>query len=192
MFGIYRLLLALMVVMQHLGNVSALGVYAVFGFYILSGYLMTLILHSGYGYSWSGVRRFALNRFLRIYPIYWVACLISAGLVLWLGAQFTTDFHDPIYLPDDLSSLLRNSFILFGRYSVPRLSSPTWALSVELVFYVLIGLGVSRSKKITGLWFFISVIYTVAVNLMALDWYHSMTCGMHFFQPHRYHSPPAP
>jgi len=102
-----------MVVMQHLGNVSALGVYAVFGFYILSGYLMTLILHSGYGYSWSGVRRFALNRFLRIYPIYWVACLISAGLVLWLGAQFTTDST----IPSTCRTIFRRCFETVSSYS---------------------------------------------------------------------------
>lgn len=47
--------MALMVVFQHLGGVRVLGEHAVFGFYILSGYLMTLTLHASYGYSWRGI-----------------------------------------------------------------------------------------------------------------------------------------
>ncbi len=157
-----------MVVLQHLGGVSAMGVYAVFGFYTLSGYLMTLILHSGYDYSRSGIRRYALNRFLRIYPIYWVACAVSIALIVWLGNQFTTDLNQNLFLPDSISSFFQNFLILFGRYSTPRLLSPTWALSVELLFYVLIGLGVSRSKTVTCCWFGISVVYAVAVNLLPM------------------------
>ena len=51
MFGTYRTLLALMIVALHLGGVPVIGGYAVFGFYILSGYLMTLIMQTSYGYS---------------------------------------------------------------------------------------------------------------------------------------------
>ena len=58
MFGTYRTLLALMVVALHLGGYRVMGAYAVFGFYILSGYLMTLIMHVSYGYSTSGFGRY--------------------------------------------------------------------------------------------------------------------------------------
>ena len=62
MFGIFRTLLALAVVVDHLGGVHGMGTYAVFGFYVLSGYLMTMVLHRTYGYSISGFSRYALNR----------------------------------------------------------------------------------------------------------------------------------
>lgn len=45
MFGSFRTLLALGVVISHLGSAPYMGTYAVFGFYALSGYLMTLIMH---------------------------------------------------------------------------------------------------------------------------------------------------
>lgn len=45
MFGIFRTMLALVVVGEHLGPVAHVGPYAVFDFYALSGYLMTAILH---------------------------------------------------------------------------------------------------------------------------------------------------
>jgi len=159
-----------MVVFQHLGHVAVLGVFAVFGFYTLSGYLMTLILHASYGYSSAGVLRYALNRFLRIYPIYWAACLISIALVLWLGADRTASFKDSIFLPEGIESTLRNLFIVFEVDTMPRLTPPAWALTVELFYYACIGLGLSRTRQLTLFWFAASALYTAYVNLMHLPW----------------------
>ena len=96
MFGTYRTLLAMMVVVFHLGGVYALGYYAVFGFYILSGYLMTFIMQNNYGYSLRGRASYALNRFLRIYPVYWVSAVVSLLLIYILGQQYTTYYHSQI------------------------------------------------------------------------------------------------
>ena len=77
MFGTYRTLLAVMVVFLHLGGMPVIGAYTVFCFYILSGYLMTFIMQKNYGYSKESVAKYALNWFLRIYPIFWIACIFS-------------------------------------------------------------------------------------------------------------------
>lgn len=159
-----------MVVFHHIGGVDGLGGYAVFGFYILSGYLMTLILHTNYGYSLIGVTKYALNRFLRVFPIYWIACLASVTLCLWLGEAFTMQFHSRIFLPDNTLSVFQNVFIIFEQASSPRLTPPAWALTVEIFFYICIGLGISRTKNSTVIWFFISIVYTVVVNVMAFEW----------------------
>ena len=53
--GIYRFLLALNVVIFHLLDVPAIGPFAVFSFFVLSGFLMTLIMKETYGYSLSGL-----------------------------------------------------------------------------------------------------------------------------------------
>ena len=66
MFGVYRAFLALMVVALHLGGLPVVGAYAVFGFYVLSGYLMTLIMQDRYGYTASGRSAYAVNRFLLV------------------------------------------------------------------------------------------------------------------------------
>lgn len=173
MFGTYRALLALMVVFQHLGEIRGLGAFAVFGFYVLSGYLMTLILHASYGYSPAGIGRYALNRFLRIYPIYWIACLTSIALVLWLGADRTSTYQASIRLPDDLESALRNLLIVIEYDTKARLTPPAWALTAELFYYACIGLGMSRTRFRTIVWFAASTLYTVYVNLAQLPWtYH--------------------
>ena len=65
MFGAWRLLLALLVVLGHLHRPWWPASWAVFSFYVISGYLMSLILDETYGWTGAGRRRFALNRFLR-------------------------------------------------------------------------------------------------------------------------------
>lgn len=170
MFGIFRCLLALMVVIQHLGGAHTLGSYAVFGFYILSGYLMTSIMHKQYGYSAKGTGRYALNRFLRIYPMYFLSICITLVLLYVWGNSSLSAFHDCVYLPQTSTEVLRNIFMYFSVTDCPRLTPPSWALAVEVCFYILIGLGLSRFKVLTLLWFALSVIYHLVAMYFAFDW----------------------
>lgn len=168
MFGTYRTLLSLMVVALHLGGIKLLGIYAVFGFYILSGYLMTFIMHQNYGYSLSGIIKFTFNRFLRIYPLYWFSCVMSLLLILWLGENYTSNYHEAIHFPHQLASVFKNVFILFSVQKTPRLTPPAWALTVELFYYIAIALGLSKNKTITRNWFMLGVLYHVLINIRGL------------------------
>src|SRR5882672_3319363 len=79
--GCFRFLLAASVMLSHLAFYPAAfphpltGDVAVEAFYIISGFLITLVLHGKYRDS---LFTFYTNRVLRIYPIYWV----SLGLYL--------------------------------------------------------------------------------------------------------------
>ncbi len=170
MFGTYRTLLALMVVAQHLGGVPLIGGYAVFGFYSLSGYLMTFIMQNNYGYTLSGVSRYATNRFLRIYPIYWVSIAFSAILIFFVGEQFSYDYHKSMYFPQNVVELIKNILLFLSVRESPRLTPSAWALTVEIFFYILIGLGLSKYKKIVMSWLTISIIYHAVVIFMGLHW----------------------
>jgi peptidoglycan/LPS O-acetylase OafA/YrhL len=163
-FGTYRFLLAIFVVFFHIGYLPRLGSYAVFGFYVLSGYLMTLVMHTNYGYTMSGATKYVLNRILRIYPIYWLACLLSVLLIATLGAEFTVKFHEDLAIPSNIGSVLRNMFLVFPHLESPRLTPPSWALTVELFYYGCIGLGLSRSKFIALAWLGVAVFYHVYVT----------------------------
>jgi peptidoglycan/LPS O-acetylase OafA/YrhL len=171
MLGCYRTFLALLVVIQHLGGASVLGAYAVFGFYCISGYLMTRVVHEGYGYTAKGIGRYLINRFLRIYPLYWMSALLSITIILLFGDSATKSFHPDIFIPQTAADALRNLFIFFPQLESPRLTPPAWALTVELCFYLLIGAGISKSKRITLLWFALSVGYHLyaAINNYAWD-----------------------
>lgn len=170
MLGAYRTLLALMVVVQHLAGAHVLGAYAVFGFYCISGYLMTTVINESYGHSMKGVGRYFLNRFLRIYPLYWLSALLSIVLILVFSAVETRAFHPDIYLPQNVLDSLRNLFIFFPQLESPRLTPPAWALTVELFFYLLIGFGISKNRTITVLWFLLSMGYHLFAAISNYGW----------------------
>lgn len=84
-------------------------------------------------------------------------------LIYSLGEDFVRDFHSSIYYPDDLASILRNLFLFFPSLEGPRLTPPSWALTVEIFFYIAIGLGLSATMFSTVLWFFLSIGYALAL-----------------------------
>ena len=174
MFGIYRTFLALAVVVHHLISIPVIGHYAVHGFFILSGYLMTYIMKNSYGYTLKGVQSFLVNRFLRLYPSYWVVLLLSVLVILFWGEHRTTQFREFIFLPDTIYDVIQNLSLLYfdliPATVSPRLSPPTWALTVEIVFYVLISLGISKSKWLAVAWATLSLIYMMATHLLGLDY----------------------
>jgi peptidoglycan/LPS O-acetylase OafA/YrhL len=161
-FGTLRLLLALAVVVAHLGWGPYLGRYAVFAFYVISGYLMCLVLDRRYGFGWAGLRGYAENRFLRIFPPYWAACGLSVALLAWFG--------DPGYgvlwyrwsMPDTAAEWIANLGIL-GLDPGPssRLVSPAWALRVELFYYAALAAGLARGRTVAFVWAGVSVAWHV-------------------------------
>lgn len=168
MFGIYRLLLAMNVLLYHLGGVHAIGGMAVVSFFVLSGYLMTSIMHDVYGYATDGVIRYATNRFLRLFPIYWVLLLVTILIVLGVGETHSEATNPAMRLPVSIGEWLANVFLIYPEFNPveyqPRLAPPTWALTIEIFFYVLIGFGISRTKASTAIWLAASVGYVVYAN----------------------------
>lgn len=170
MFGLFRTVLALAVVAEHLGGAHWTGPYAVFGFYVLSGYLMTMILHQTYGYSLRGFGRYAMNRWLRIFPIYYVAAAITVLLVMLLGDDFVRAFHPDIGAPRSIEEVVRNLALVLSIHTDTRWVAPAWALTVECVFYLLIGLGASRYWYGTLAWLSISLVYTGYLVMGDASW----------------------
>lgn len=162
MFGILRTLLAFNVVLLHIFSIPALGNYSVSFFFLLSGFLMTLIMHETYGYDAKGFRIYWLNRILRLYPIYLVILSLTiAALVVFP----TVVKHPDLFLPSSFIEWLANLTMLFPeivphRFE-PRLVPPSWALTNELIFYLLISIGISKTSFRTYIWLMISVAYYV-------------------------------
>jgi peptidoglycan/LPS O-acetylase OafA/YrhL len=179
MFGTLRTIWALMVVIGHIFWLSDFGRFAVFGFYILSGYLMTYVMHNSYGYSKAGQKKFAINRFLRLYPAFWTAGIFSLLIIYYWGGNANT-----FTLPDSVPAIFGNITMIFPHWMPsqvePRLSPATWALTVELFFYAAIVLGASKTRKRTYYWVALSVIYIIASYTLGLYWharYFSIPAG---------------
>ncbi|MEM5498073.1 acyltransferase [Paraglaciecola mesophila] len=172
MFGAYRTVLALMVVFYHIGGIPHIGSYAVFGFYALSGYLMTFVIQETYGYTAIGLKKYTFNRLLRIYPMYWASIIFSIILIMLVGEQNSFEYHKALFLPDNLIDSLKNLLLFFPFRETPRLTPPAWALTVEIFYYILIGVGLSKHKKVVIFWLVLSFIYHVAVGVLQLGFEH--------------------
>lgn len=144
MFGIYRWLLACIVIMAHLGPMEAIsaGFYSVFGFYTLSGYLMSRVICESYRQMPYGIWRYLLNRFLRIFPAYWAA-LILAACIAWLYPAQARAVHPLFGMPADLPDWLGHITLtgvldLHGQRPETLLIPPIWSLYVECFYYLLL------------------------------------------------------
>jgi peptidoglycan/LPS O-acetylase OafA/YrhL len=151
MFGLYRLILALFVALSHEGltfHGFNPGQWAVVCFYVLSGFLMEGQFHKLAPAG--GVRSFYLDRFLRIYPVYFVVTV--------LGAWIT---------PVGMSDLLQNFALLPLNYypitNVPLLVGPAWSLACEAHFYLLVPLLATSSTRV------LRILLSLSVALFAVS-----------------------
>lgn len=174
MFGAFRTYLALIVMTGHLFGPPGLGRFAVFTFYVISGYLMTTIMHETYGFTIGGRLKFTYNRILRLYPLYWVAVACSITLILIAGQDLLLSYHNSIYMPTSLGETISNITTIFISWypnsMQPRLVPPTWALTVEITWYALICLGLSKNIRIVIAWFNLSVLYHLGTLIFGLSW----------------------
>lgn len=168
MLGAYRFYLAMLVVAQHAGGAWGIGGFAVFGFFALSGYLMTYVMHKTYGFSARGIGMYLTNRFLRIYPLYWLCCIFSVLVILVVSDTIFEKLAGGMGIPRSYDVLLANLAITISPSTRPVMITPAWTLSVELFFYLMIGLSISRSFLATTIWLICSIAYTAAVNVMQL------------------------
>src|SRR4051794_25075595 len=104
--GIFRLLLALAVVILHAGTINGYflltAAEAVQIFFVISGFYMALILNEKY-LGPGSFRLFISNRFLRIFPTYW--CVLVIGLIAWLISAALTGDAGPLSVYRQVSNI---------------------------------------------------------------------------------------
>ena len=105
-------------------GVAKAGVYAVEGFFILSGFAMFHVYrHAGLDLPW--LRRFYSRRFLRLAPLFYV--VLGVNLLFDLPAA---GFATPAMIAENVG-------LLFGFHHPNRaLVTGGWSIGVEAVFYV--------------------------------------------------------
>lgn len=146
--GIYRLLLACCVVFQHLlQNHYSIGMFAVFGFYVLSGFLITRVLHQTYHFNpvtfWS-------SRALRLAPLY--AIFLTTGLLLVFGTHGAGAFFPAVWQssPRAMDWLGVLTVVPMGLSPMDwhfRPVPPIWSVAVELLNYVVLFVFTARSRR---------------------------------------------
>jgi len=176
MIDVYRFILALCVVQGHfLGWVRVapwLAWQAVFSFYVLSGFLMSLILNQDYGFTAGGLVRFAVNRWLRLFPIYYAVIGLTVLYLAFIGPLSQLD-HE-MTLPSTRTAIFANLAIvtLAGFDFVPemqRLSPNAWSLAVEIFCYFLLAMYFAKSRARLFFMLMIGVGVTAAQIVIYFD-----------------------
>jgi peptidoglycan/LPS O-acetylase OafA/YrhL len=150
--GVFRLLLALSVVIGHAGPVYGYSIFpaqfSVIVFFILSGFYMALVINEKYGNLPNGTAIFYEARFLRLYPAYAIILLASIAVQNWFLMPNVFFVPDPslgwwqraLYITlnvtvigQDVASSFDPTFHLFQNHPV----SIAWTIGTEALFYLL-------------------------------------------------------
>jgi peptidoglycan/LPS O-acetylase OafA/YrhL len=125
--GLFRLLLASIVVVQHFSRIT-LGTMAVYVFFMLSGYWVSRMWRTKYSMMQAPYRMFILSRFLRLMPTF---LLVTVAMVLmrWsTGSMLELSPWERI----STWTLLGYASITGGGYLIPA-----WSLDIEMQFYLI-------------------------------------------------------
>ena len=160
--GALRLLLALSVLAAHTatGTLSGIAMLAaptaVQGFYIVSGFLITMVLNERAQYR--DVVKFYVSRYLRLWPAYAITALLSLALINpgilqgiaklnWPSAIFVGLADLTLFLQDTFLFLAADTRgAIYATASFKLEPSPlhiflpvpqAWSLGVELLFYLI-------------------------------------------------------
>lgn len=168
--GYFRFILAALVCSNHLWIIGGVGRYAVFSFYILSGYLMTTVICERYGTSFDGIKRYAINRILRIYPIYLLVFFLAILSIIFFGTKNIHAFDPNLSIPSTIKGWFMNTTLIGLDFNVQeRTIPPSWTLSVELFFYVAIPFAIRIGAKFITIWVIASILYHAYFLYIATD-----------------------
>lgn len=190
--GSVRTLLAISVVFTHsYGVVFVGGRLAVQLFYVISGFLISYIIVEAKSYQ--NISAFYLNRFLRLFPIYWLVATVTLFAVVFVSIfSSIPSISSTFYSLDLLGKLcltLSNIFI-FGQdwimFTAVRdgsfqlstnfreseiqvwqglLVPQAWTLGVELSFYLIAPFVLSRTRLMLFLLFSSLLLRGYLINI---------------------------
>ena len=142
--------------------VSRFGYLGVTLFFLISGFV---ILWTAQGRT---PAQFATSRFLRLYPSFWVAMLVTTAFLFWLAPSSSWP---------DAKTVLLNLTMLPGYAHVDFIDGVYWTLAVEMKFYFLVLiLIVARQMKHIEKWLGLWLIGLTACELSTGHaWIESIT-----------------
>ncbi|CAQ76622.1 acetyltransferase (plasmid) [Aliivibrio salmonicida LFI1238] len=145
-FDILRIVLALIVMLFHIGGLANIPVLTFFPgglavkcFFVISGFLITKSYLKN-----NGIKTYIKSRFMRVYPLYFVVIITS----FLIGLVITSyDYHT--YLVESLRYLASNLvFLNFLQPTLPgvftdignhsAVNGSLWTIKVEVMFYISI------------------------------------------------------
>jgi peptidoglycan/LPS O-acetylase OafA/YrhL len=128
-------------------------------FFIISGFVIVQSLNG------KTLKEFAVNRFLRLFPLFWILCTVTYLITLIIPHTSTVNFTEYLRSMTMLGDLFN------GIVGYTRLIDPSyWTLTVELIFYTGIAIFTyffsnKNIRYFLGFWLVFSVIaFAVGVD----------------------------
>lgn len=106
-------------------------------FFVLSGFIIAWVHWGDIGQP-GRLRRYARNRFLRIYPPYWGILLPLCFLYFLFPNAGTPSQHDPVNVVFS---------VLLAPYPDPPILGVAWTLVHEMIFYAVFGLMIQLGSR---------------------------------------------
>lgn len=151
-------------------------------FFIISGFVIFMTIEAS-----NSVKQFAINRFTRLYPTYWMSMLFTI--------LFITLFPVPTLGEYGTMQTIVNFTMLQGLLKIPHIDPVYWTLEVELFFYIIISILFStkllkRIELISFFWLILLVLNLVIDyplekylrKLLILDHAPLFIAGMMFYK----------
>lgn len=154
--GLFRLLLAFSVVVYHSVTAFPIGHYAVYVFFILSGYWIFKMYKEKYIFYKNEYRVFLLSRLIRLLPVYWIILLITFLSMYLINPTNNNLGYKVINF---------SNFFIFGGSTNGMLLVPAWSLDMEIQFYIIAPLLIflCSSIKILNL-----IIQSIIISLLLI------------------------
>jgi peptidoglycan/LPS O-acetylase OafA/YrhL len=138
--GFFRLILASLVVLHHCSPLR-LGGWAVYAFFILSGYWICRLWNRRYVHTRNPLLTFLVSRWWRLAPVFLLCTLLGEASNFLLGAGIA------LHLASSPSWWLRQ-LLIAGSNGAGTDLPPTWSLDVEMQFYLFAPLLVTLFGRI--------------------------------------------
>ena len=148
------------------------GFYAVQLFFCISGFVFAIVYLDNL--TATSVKKFALNRFARLYPLHLATLLLIIILQYLIPDYFNTSLHKKYY--NDFYHFFLNIFLIsfWGIEKGFSFNTPIWSVSIEILAYIIFFISINFLKKykiyftslIIFLFFF---IYKIKIFINILD-----------------------
>ena len=165
----FRAFAAIMVVLYHyttryeelIGHIQAypininFGYMAVSMFFILSGFLTAKSIKNE-----NSIIRFLWNRFIRLWPCYIVAMIITS-ITIYFGGE---SFSDKI---PSIKQFLINLTMIPNYLGVRPIDGAYWTLAIELIFYLMASVTIKfKNKKKIKYFYWAWLVISIFSNIM--------------------------
>lgn len=122
-------------------------------FFLISGFIIPYSFSSGPG----ALKTFAIRRFFRLYPVYWVSVLLAVFVgVVFLGQSWNAE------------TIAANFTMMQKAIGFSHIQGLYWTLQVELIFYLLCG-GIFYCGKIRSVPFLILVTTLLLASFIGVE-----------------------